>query len=100
MNYQLLIDNNGVFTTWLIGVMTVNILSFTFALDTTFLILHTVEEHPLPATKEKEIYLTNHLIGLKKGSKNLNKYLKTFKFICDNHIVIGKPIDDLDKWFR
>lgn len=73
-NYQLWINNDG--TTWLLGTMTVDMLSFTFGLDTAFNVWHTIEEHLLPATKEKGIYLTNCLMGLKKGSAPLEGILK------------------------
>ncbi|XP_060672183.1 uncharacterized protein LOC132799321 [Ziziphus jujuba] len=80
--------------------MTVDVLSFTFGLETAFSVWHAIEEQLLPATKEKEIYLTNRLMGLKKGSATLDKYLKNFNSICDNLSAIGKPVNDLDKCFH
>lgn len=53
----------------------------------------------LPATKEKEISLTNSLMGLKKDDLSIDEYIKRLNSLCDNLAAIGKPVSGFNKCF-
>lgn len=98
-NYSNFINNDGLLVTWLLGTMSIDILNYTFGLDTTFLIWSAFKEHLLPATKEKQNFLIDSLMGLKKGDLLINEFIKRFSFIYENLVAICKPVSDIDKYF-
>lgn len=69
-------------------------------MQTTFQVWHVIEKHLLPATKEKELFLSDCLMRLKKGSTIIDEYIKTFDSICNNLCAIGEPVNDLDNCFH
>ncbi|KAL5736965.1 hypothetical protein ACOSQ2_031753 [Xanthoceras sorbifolium] len=64
---------------------------------TAFIVWVALEQHLLPITIEKESNLKRLLMGIKKGSRSIDEYLKDFKNICDNLAAIQKPVSDIDK---
>ncbi|KAI3463824.1 hypothetical protein Pfo_020487 [Paulownia fortunei] len=99
--YQTWLTNDGLLTSWLLGTMTEDILSIVFGeVETAFDLWTSLEQQLLPVTIEKEGNLKNLLMVIRKGSCSLEKYLKEFKFICDNLAAIQKLIPDLDKVFQ
>lgn len=59
-----------------------------------------MEERLLQATKNKEIFLTYSLMGLKKGNSFIDEYVKNFTIARNNLVAIGKPINDITKCFH
>lgn len=92
-NFALLVQSDGL-------LVSVDVLSFIFSMDTTFYLWQAIEEHLFPAIKEKEIFLNDSLMTLKKGDFTIEDYIRKFTGLWDNLVAIGKPIGDLDKCFH
>lgn len=80
--------------------MIIYVLSFTFGLDLAICVWQAIEKHLLYATKKNEIFLNDQLMTLKKGTLQINKYIKAFNSILDKSSSIGKLINDLNKFFH
>ncbi|KAL5738660.1 hypothetical protein ACOSP7_031421 [Xanthoceras sorbifolium] len=90
--------NDGLLTSWLLGTMKEDVLSLVMGeTGTAFIVWVALEQHLLPITIEKESNLKRLLMGIKKGSRSIDEYLKDFKNICDNLAAIQKPVSDIDK---
>ncbi|KAL5750215.1 hypothetical protein ACOSP7_024818 [Xanthoceras sorbifolium] len=90
--------NDGLLTSWLLGTMKEDVLSLVMSeTGTAFAVWVAFEQHLLLITIEKESNLKRLLMGIKKGSCSIDKYLKDFKNICDNLTAIQKPVFDIDK---
>jgi len=52
-------------------------------------------------SKIQEIHLKDDLQLLKRGSRNVTEYSRSFKALCDQLIAMGSPTDETDKihWF-
>ncbi|KAL6350339.1 hypothetical protein AAG906_004288 [Vitis piasezkii] len=72
-----LINNDGLLTSWLLGVITEEVLSLIVGIEFAYNTWKSLEDQLLPKTKQQE-----------------------FKRICDNLAAINKPISDLDKVFQ
>ncbi|KAL5786305.1 hypothetical protein ACOSQ2_008697 [Xanthoceras sorbifolium] len=90
--------NDGLLTSWLLGTIKEDVLSLVMGeTGTAFTVWVALEQHLLPITIEKESNLKRLLMGIKKGSRSIDEYLKDFKNICDNLAAIQKPVSDIDK---
>lgn len=81
--------NNGLLIAWLLGTMSIDVLSSTFGLDTAFFVWSKIEEQLLNAKKKKKLVLTDNLTSLKKGNCTMDDYIKQFNSLCDNLYAIG-----------
>lgn len=81
------IDNDGLLTSWLLGLMTEEVLKMIVGVEAASQVWSSLKEQLLPMTKEKEVNLTDRLLSLKKGSSSL-------KNICrdSRHFVIDLPL--------
>ena len=93
-------SNDGLFTSWLLGLMTEEVLSSNIGMETAFHLWTSLEDQLLPVTKEKEVYLRDRMLTLKKNNLTLEEYTRKFKNLCDSLAAINKPVDDLDKIFN
>ncbi|WVY92073.1 hypothetical protein V8G54_037587 [Vigna mungo] len=52
-------------------------------------------------SKQREIGIRDQLLHLTKGSSTVREFSKTFRGLCDQLSLMGRPVDDLDKlhWF-
>ena len=92
--------NDGLLTSWILGLMTEEVMLLLDGTETTFDVWNSLEEKLLPMTKEKDVKLTNRIRGPKKGTRSLNEYIREFKGICDALAVVRKPVSDLNKVFQ
>ncbi|KAK2662672.1 hypothetical protein Ddye_001246 [Dipteronia dyeriana] len=100
-HYHLWITNDGLLTSWLLRTIKEDILSMVIdEADTAYEVWTSLEQQLLPVTVEKKDNLKKKLIGIKKGSRSIDEYLKDFKYTCDNLPAIKKPSFDLDKVFQ
>lgn len=90
-------DNDGLLTSWLLRIMTEEVLGMSLRAKFAYQVWQSPEEQLLPITKEKEIHLTDRLLSLKKGSLSNDEYLRKFKAIYDSLAAVKKPIDDVEK---
>ena len=92
--------NNGLLTSWLLELMTQDVMLLLDGMETTYDVWNSLEEKLLSMTKEKEVQLTNRLQGLKKGARSLDEYLREFKGISVALAVVRKPTNGLYKVFQ
>lgn len=93
-------SNDSLLTSWLLGLMTEEVLSSNIGMETAFHLWTSLEDQLLPVTKEKEVYLRDRMLTLKKNNLTLEEYTQKFKNLCDSLAAINKPVDDLDKVFN
>ncbi|XP_024041750.1 uncharacterized protein LOC112098966 [Citrus clementina] len=93
-------SNDGLLMSWLLGLMTEEVLSSNIGMETAFHLWTSLEDQLLPVTKEKEVYLRDRMLTLKKNNLTLAEYTWEFKNLCDSLAAINKPVDDLNKVFN
>ena len=98
--YDAWINNDGLLTSWLLGVITKEILSLIVGVDFAHQAWKSLEDQLLPRTKKKEMHLKDKFVALKKGSLSVEEYQRKFKQIYDNLAAINKLVSDLDKVFQ
>ena len=98
--YQLWINNDRLLISWLLGIMKEGILSMIFGVETTYEVWTSFEKQLFSIIEEREKNLKNMLMTLKKRSLFFEEYLRDFKNICDNLVVVKKPISNQDKVFQ
>lgn len=60
-------------------------------------IWQSLEDNYLQASKYKEFQLKQQIQSIRMCSKNVDKYVKEFKGICDSLAAIHKPLDEDSK---
>ncbi|KAH9747507.1 hypothetical protein KPL70_004741 [Citrus sinensis] len=98
--YETWVNNDGLLTSWLLGIMSEEVLGMIVGAESAHQVWKSLEEQLLPMTKEKIVYLTDRLMNLKKGSLTIDEYIRKFKTICDSLTAVKKPVDDVDKVFQ
>lgn len=100
LEYEVWINNNGLLTSWILGVMSEEVLGFVVGMETTSQLWKSLEEQLLPKTKEKEVQLKDCQFALKKGSSSLDENIQKFRFLCENLAANNKPVVNIDKVFQ
>ncbi|KAH9648572.1 retrovirus-related pol polyprotein from transposon RE1 [Citrus sinensis] len=98
-DFTMWINNDGLLTSWLLSLMTEEVMSGIVGVENAQQIWSSLEDQLLPMTKEKEVHLMDRLATLKKGSLSVEEYVRKYKHICDFLAAINKPVNDLDKVF-
>ncbi|KAH9669465.1 retrovirus-related pol polyprotein from transposon RE1 [Citrus sinensis] len=98
-DFTMWINNDGLLTSWLLSLMTEEVMSGIVGVENAQQIWSSLEDQLLPMTKEKEVHLMDRLATLKKGSLSVEEYVRKYKHICDCLAAINKPVNDLDKVF-
>lgn len=87
--YNTWLTNDGLLTSWLLGIITEEVLAMIEGLETAHQVWKSSEETLLAITKENEIHIRESLHNLKKGNLSIEEYVKQFKFLCDK---LGKDL--------
>lgn len=92
--HHIWLNNDGLLTSWLLGIITEEVLCMIEGLETAHQVWKSLEETLLSITKENEIHISESLHSLKKGNFSLDDYIKQFKFLCDK-LAAMKNLDDV-----
>ena len=77
-----------------------DVLSMIFGVEITYEVWTSFEEQLFCIIVKKEKNLKNMLMTLNKRSLFFEEYLRNFKNICDNLVIVKKPISNQDKVFQ
>lgn len=80
--YLTWLTNDGLLTSWLLGIISEKVLAMIEGLETTRQVWKSLEETLLSITKENEIHIKESLHNLKKGNMSLEDYIKKNLNIC------------------
>lgn len=98
-SYVTWINNDGLLTSWLLGIISEEVLSMIEGMESVHQVWSSVEDILLSITKENEIHINESVHCLKKGNLSLEEYIKKFKALSDKLAAMKKPLDDITKVF-